>query len=124
MLVRLVTMKDFEGNKKVKTLPRAVTDSIKETLEILDDNYGADRAIEEMGGYVIVVSTFDERKAVAIEDKIDFHKDTFEYVDLIPLKHSYSWVRMLLIRSSDYNVVIYMPHTLMTKHVMKYLERS
>ena len=122
MLQRLVTMNDFDTNDKVKTLPIAVTKRIKDTLEILDDNYGEDRDIDDMGGYVIVLSTIEARKKVQREDKIDFTKDVFEYVDTIELNHSYDWVEATLLKSSDYGVVIYMPHTLMTKHVMKYMK--
>jgi len=124
MLERLVTMKDFESNEKVRTLPIEVRRSLEKTLEILDDNYGENRSIDEMGGYVLVITTDEDLKQVSVKDTIDLDADIFEYVDLIPLKHSYDWIEALILLENDYGVVIYMPIPLITKNLEKYLKEK
>ena len=39
----------------VKELPTEVLSTIEDTIEILDENYGAERTEEDLGGYVAVV---------------------------------------------------------------------
>ena len=39
----------------VKELPTEVISTIEDTIEILDENYGAERTEEDLGGYVAVV---------------------------------------------------------------------
>lgn len=44
-----------EQLKQLKEYPIEVINSISETIEILDDNYGADRNIDnDLGGYVVI----------------------------------------------------------------------
>ena len=39
----------------VKELPTEVLSTIEDTIEILEENYGAERTEEDLGGYVAVV---------------------------------------------------------------------
>jgi hypothetical protein len=60
--------------------------SLEKTLEILDDNYGENRSIDEMGGYVLVITTDEDLKQVSVKDTIDLDADIFEYGLTFPVK--------------------------------------
>lgn len=77
---------------------------IEEKLNILDENYGAERDIKtDLGGYVLVLETKDD----AIEAKENIFKNIIaEYVDDIECKGGKQYCLSPFLLSSDYAVVV------------------
>lgn len=52
-----------EQLKLLVDYPKEVVDSINETINILDENYGSDRDVDkDLGGYIQVIETLEELK--------------------------------------------------------------
>ena len=51
----------------VQELPREVKEVIKENIKILEENYGTERTVEDLGGYIAVV---DEDDIETFKEKI------------------------------------------------------
>lgn len=81
-----------------------VTKAIEEQLNILDENYGAERNIYlDLGGYVLVLETKDD----VIEAKENIVKDIIpEYVDDIECEGGKQYCLSLFLLSSDYAVSV------------------
>ncbi len=52
MVINIYKVEDMIG---VKEIPQEVKAVIKESIKILDENYGTERTTEDLGGYVAVV---------------------------------------------------------------------
>ena len=81
-------------------IPNKVKKSIKEAINILDENYGADRKIDEdLGGYILIVEKKTDIKAI----KETLLKDIIpEYTDNI----SEDYTSSLFLLSSDFAVIV------------------
>lgn len=100
--------------KQLKEYPIEVIKSISETIEILDENYGVNRNIDnDLGGYVLIVENI-----VVIEMlKQDKLKGLIpEYTDIIECKEEVNWTSSLFLLSSDYAIVV-----VTTKELSKFL---
>ncbi|MEO2506411.1 hypothetical protein ABHA01_01330 [Clostridium paraputrificum] len=77
---------------------------IKEQLNILDENYGADRDINnDLGGYVLIAENILDIQIVK-QDKL---KDSIpEYTDIIKCSEGVNWTSSLFLISSDYSIVV------------------
>lgn len=77
---------------------------IEEQLNILDDNYGAERNIDaDLGGYVLILETKDD----VIEARESILKDIIpEYVDNIECEGGNQYCLALFLLSSDYAIVV------------------
>lgn len=70
--------------EKVKGLPDEVQEVIKGILEILDNEYGADRdKYSDNGGYIAVVENADDFKVILEKMHVDINTVSVEYVDKI-----------------------------------------
>ena len=48
----------------LKGYPKEVVDSVNETMNILNDNYGTDRDVDkDLGGYIQVIESLEELKS-------------------------------------------------------------
>ncbi|CAM2872813.1 hypothetical protein HAHI6034_06690 [Hathewaya histolytica] len=93
-----------EQLKQLKEYPIEVINSISEIIEILDDNYGANRNVDNnLGGYILIVENI-----VVIEMlKQDKLKGLIpEYTDIIECKEEVNWTSSLFLISSDYAIVV------------------
>lgn len=93
-----------EQLKQLKEYPIEVINSISETIEILDDNYGANRNIDnDLGGYVVIAENI-----VVIEilkqDKLQGLIP--EYTDVIHVSNVKNYNSSLFLLSSDYAIVV------------------
>ncbi|EMU52166.1 hypothetical protein [Clostridium butyricum] len=91
-----------------------VISTIEEQLNILDENYGAERDINtDLGGYVLVLETKDD----VIEVKENILKGIIaEYVDDIECEGGKQYCLSLFLLSSDYAII-----TIATKELMDIL---
>lgn len=83
----------------VKELPQQVKEVIRENVKILEENYGTERTVENLGGYIALV---DE------EDLVTFKEETLkgtipEYIDEI---EGADYISALFLLSSDFAIVV------------------
>ena len=89
---------------ELNNIPSEVIKSMKVTIDILNENYGAHRDIEaDLGGYVVIAENI-----VVIEM---LKKDKLqglipEYTDIIECKEGVNWTSSLFLLSSDYAIVV------------------
>lgn len=89
---------------EVNNIPSEVIESIKITIDILNENYGADRDVEsDLGGYILIVENI-----VVIEMlKQDKLKGLIpEYTDIIECSGEVNWTSSLFLLSSDYAIIV------------------
>ncbi|WP_075857529.1 hypothetical protein [Clostridium perfringens] len=92
---QLVELKDYSIE---------VIKSISETIEILNENYGENRNVDEdLGGYVLVVESLEDVK----ELKNGILKEILpEYTDEIICSEGVNYTSSLFLLSSDFSVVV------------------
>lgn len=103
-----------EQLKKLKEYPIEVINSISETIEILDDNYGANRDVDsDLGGYILIAENIVDIEILK-QDKL---KGLIpEYTDIIECKEGVNWTSSLFLISSDYSIIV-----VCTEELSKYL---
>lgn len=93
-----------EQLEELRDYPIEVINSISENVEILDDNYGANRNIDnDLGGYVViaenivVIEILKQGKLLGVIP---------EYTDIIKCSEGVNWTSSLFLISSDYAIVV------------------
>ncbi|WP_459836476.1 hypothetical protein [Clostridium carnis] len=89
---------------EVNNIPSEVIESIKATISVLDENYGADRDIEsDLGGYVVIAENIVDIEVLK-QDKL---QDLIpEYTDVIECSEGVNWTSSLFLLSSDFSIVV------------------
>ena len=89
---------------EVNNIPSEVIQSIKVTIGILNENYGANRDIEvDLGGYVLIIENIVDIEILK-QDKL---KGLIpEYTDVIECSEGVNWTSSLFLLSSDYAIVV------------------
>ena len=89
---------------EVNNIPSEVIESIKVTIDILNENYGEDRDVESnLGGYILIAENIvdiEVLKQGKLQDLIP------EYTDIIECKEGVNWTSSLFLLSSDYAIVV------------------
>ena len=89
---------------EVNNIPSEVIESIKATIDILNENYGADRNIEiDLGGYVVIVENIVDIEVLK-QDKLQGLIP--EYTDIIEGVNGENYTSSLYLISSDYAIVV------------------
>ena len=100
-------MKIVNANQlsQVHSLDRLVKERMIEKIEILNENYGENRIIGDLGGFVIYIHHKEQL------DKLleQFPVTEAEYVDAFAGADEENYCELLLLAGSDYNLVIFMP---------------
>lgn len=100
-------MRKIFNKKEIKELRKIsieVIKSIFETIEILDENYGADRNVEnDLGGYVLLVENIVDIEILK-QDKLKGL--VAEYTDVIECSEGVNWTSSLFLLSSDFAIVV------------------
>ena len=96
MIINIWKKQDLE---LVKELSTEVLYIIEDTIEILDENYGTERTIEDLGGYVAVVDKagIEELKQHELRGIIP------EYIDEI---EGAEYISALFLCSNDFSIVV------------------
>lgn len=88
----------------MNNIPSEVIESMKVTIDILNENYGADRDIEsDLGGYVVIAENIVDIEILK-QDKLQGLVP--EYTDIIKCSEGVNWTSSLFLLSSDFAVVV------------------
>lgn len=83
---------------------REVIEVIREIVIILNENYGADRKVDnDLGGHVLIVENIVDIEILK-EEKLKGLVP--EYTDIIKCKEGVNWTSSLFLISSDYAIVV------------------
>ena len=89
---------------EVNNIPVEVIESIKVTIDILNENYGENRDIEaDLGGYVVIAENIME---VEILKQGKLQGLVAEYTDIIECSEGVNWTSSLFLLSSDFSIVV------------------
>lgn len=89
---------------EVNNIPSEVIESIKVIINILDENYGTDRDIEDdLGGYIIIAENIVDIEILK-QDKLKGL--VAEYTDIIECSEGVNWTSSLFLLSSDFLIVV------------------
>lgn len=90
--------------KELKEYPIEVINSIYETIDVLNENYGADRDIEtDLGGYVVIAENIVD---IEILKQGKLQGLVPEYIDIIECSEGVNWTSSLFLLSSDYAIIV------------------
>ncbi|WP_326512197.1 hypothetical protein [Clostridium intestinale] len=99
-----------EQLKELKDYPIEITDSISETIEILDDNYGEGRAVDnDLGGYMLIAESIVD---IEVLKQNELQGLIAEYTDLIECEEGVNYTSSLFLLSSDFSIVVIMTEEL------------
>ena len=89
---------------EVINMPSEVIDSIKVTIDILNENYGVNRNIEaDLGGYIVIAENIVDIDVLK-QDKLQ--SVIPEYTDEIICSEGVNYTSSLFLFSSDFSVVV------------------
>ena len=89
---------------EVNNIPSEVIESIKVTIDILNENYGEDRDVEaDLGGYIVIVENIVDIKIMK-QDKLQGLIP--EYTDIIECSEGVNWTSSLYLLSSEFEIVV------------------
>ena len=93
-----------EQLNELRVYPIEVINTISDIIEVLDENYGAERNIEtDLGGYVVIVENIVDIEILK-QDKL---KGLIaEYTDMIECSEGVNWTSSLFLFSNDYSIVV------------------
>ena len=89
---------------ELNNIPVEVIESIKVTIDILNENYGVNRDVElDLGGYVVIAENIVDIEILK-QDKLQGLIP--EYTDIIECSEGVNWTSSLFLLSSDYAIVV------------------
>ena len=89
---------------EVNNIPTEVIEGIKATIDVLNENYGANRDIEsDLGGYVVIAENIVDMEILK-QDKLQGLVP--EYTDIVECSEGVDWTSSLFLLSSDYAIVV------------------
>lgn len=90
--------------QEVNNISSEVTESIKVTIDILNENYGEERDIElDLGGYIVIAENIVDIEILK-QDKLQGLVP--EYTDIIECSEGVNWTSSLFLLSSDFSIVV------------------
>ena len=100
---------------EVNNIPTEVIERMKEIIDILNENYGANRDIEsDLGGYVVIAENIIDIEILK-QDKLQGLVP--EYTDVIECSEGVNWTSSLFLLSSDFSIVV-----VTTEELSKFLQ--
>ncbi|MBP3909382.1 MAG: hypothetical protein J6D33_10690 [Turicibacter sp.] len=97
---------------QVHSLDSLVKERMIEKIEILNENYGETRMIDDLGGFV----TYVNHKEQLDELLEQFPVTEAEYVDAFVGSNEENYCELLLLAGSDYNIVVFIPLILLEQY--------
>ena len=107
--MKILTVNELE---QIDSLNHLVKERMVEKIEILNENYGENRILSDMGGFVIYVDN-DEMIEELLEQ---FPVAEAEYTEIFSGDNEESYAEILLLAGSDYHIVMFMPLTLLEQY--------
>ena len=114
MFLRLKNLNDYDA--VLEYLQSQISDvnvlqRMREVLQVLDDNYGAERGSTAMGGYIF---WFESNKAYQeycekMLSAYGLHINAYEYSDEIGNEKQRTWTEELYLLGSDDSIVVLRP---------------
>ena len=93
-----------EQLKELRDYPIEVIKSISKIIEILDDNYGVDRDVDNnLGGYIVIAENIVD---IEILKQGKLQGLIPEYTDVIEVVNGENYTSSLYLISSDYAIVV------------------
>ena len=93
-----------EQLNELMTYPIEVINTISNIIEVLDENYGAERNIEaDLGGYVVIVENIVD---VEMLKQSKLKAVVPEYTDEIICSEGVNYTSSLFLLSSDFSIVV------------------
>ena len=89
---------------ELNNIPVEVIESIKVTIDILNENYGVNRDVElDLGGYVVIAENIVDIEILK-QDKLQGLVP--EYTDVIEVVNGENYTSSLYLLSSDFSIVV------------------
>ena len=89
---------------EINNIPSEVIESIKVTIDILNENYGVNRDVElDLGGYVVIAENIVDIEILKQEKLQGLIP---EYTDVIKVVNGKNYISSLYLLSSDYAIVV------------------
>ena len=89
---------------EVNNITTEVIERMKEIIDILNENYGANRDIEsDLGGYVVIAENIIDIEILK-QDKLQVLVP--EYTDVIEVMNGENYTSSLYLLSSDFSIVV------------------
>lgn len=93
-----------EQLKELRDYPIEVINSMSEIIEILDDNYGANRNVDnDLGGYILIAENI---VVIAMLKQDRLRGLVPEYTDVIEISNGENYTSSLYLLSSDFAIVV------------------
>ncbi len=92
-----------EQLEELKKYPVEVINSISQTVDTLEENYGIRDVEKDLGGYVLIVENLGEVKKLK-EDKLQGL--VAEYTDVIECSEGVNWTSSLFLLFNDFSIVV------------------
>ncbi|SHJ92919.1 hypothetical protein [Paramaledivibacter caminithermalis] len=102
-MIKVIYGREVEN---LKDLPLEVIKVIKSITNILDREYGDNRAPNDDGGYVVVIESKEDFKKLK-EIYIDIDDLIPEYVDKITCSKGEVWTNTLVLMNNDFGISIF-----------------
>ena len=89
---------------EVNNIPSEVIESMKVTIDILNENYGENRDIEaDLGGYVLIAENIVDIEILK-QDKLQGLIP--EYTEVIKCSEGANWTSSLFLLSRDFSIMV------------------
>ena len=106
----------------INNLPKEVVENITGILTILDASYGQDRNEDDDGGYILIIESIVDFKAIIEELYLDLEEDAIpEFVDLIKCDNGEVYTSSLILCNNDYGISIVMPLEITPDNLKEYI---
>ena len=98
--------------EQIVQLDHLVKERMVEKIEVLNEHYGENRTLSDLGGFIIYV----DNTGVIEELLEEFPVAEAEYTDIFTGADEKTYAEILLLAASDYHIVIFMPLVLLEKY--------
>lgn len=107
MILKIGTLKDLDRNKE--KMPEEVFRHLHYSIELLEENYGAERDIDhDDGGYILFFDSMEDLAQIRTSGMLDFTYHVPEWVDRIKTaKEDYG--AALYLTSNDFGIILAAP---------------
>lgn len=113
-MIKIAHVKETESLR----LPQEVVGVIKNSVTILDTEYGRDRDVDGGdGGYILVIESKDQFEKLK-NIYIDMEDVIAEYVDLIKVTEGEDYTNSLILLNNDFSISLIIPVGITPKRLL------